>query len=289
MKKIVLLIVLGVFAIVALICLLFNDKSFLSFNESQKTYKIVEKWELPEELNEISGLSWIGNGRIACIQDEDATIFIYNLSSSRITSTIDFGTKGDFEAIAVNGQNAYVMRSDGRIFEIIDYAGKNIKVNEYQTSLENRDVEGMALDIAKNRLLLTVKEVPHNEKDFKGIYAFDLTSKELLKDPVFRIRIDDPIFEGLQGHGSQRVIRPSEIERNPVTGDWYLLEGHQPKIIILDSVGDAKQIYVLDPKEFQQAEGLTFSTDGTLFISNESRRAPANILKIELTPDRISL
>ncbi|MDT0641758.1 SdiA-regulated domain-containing protein [Zunongwangia sp. F363] len=282
MKKMVLLIVLAIFAIVALLYFLFKDNSYLSFNDSKKTYEVLEKWELPEELDEISGMSWIGNGKIACIQDEDGIIFIYDLNVHAITSRIEFGDKGDYEAVTLNGSDAYVMRSDGHIFEVENYANRNFTVNEYQTPLEDYDIEGLAYDKENNRLLITVKDVPHEDQDYKGVYAFVLEGKEFIPEPVFKINTNDPIFKGINGRGSQRIIRPSEIEKNPLTGNWYILEGHQPKLMILDAKGEAKQVHLLDPEVFQQAEGLTFSPDGTMYISNESRRAPANILEVKL-------
>ncbi|WP_373058309.1 SdiA-regulated domain-containing protein [Zunongwangia sp. H14] len=282
MKKMVLLIVLAVFAVVALIYFLFKDNSYISFDDSDKTYKVLQKWELPDELDEISGMSWIGNSKIACIQDEDGIIFIFDLESSKVISTIKFGEEGDYEAITVHGPDAYVMRSDGHIFEVLNYRSGRIRVNEYEIPLRNYDIEGLAFDDENNRLLITVKDVPHEDQDYKGIYAFDLKQKKFIQEPVFKIHTDDPIFEGINGRGSQRIIRPSEIEKNPVTGEWYVLEGHQPKLMILTPTGQAKEIHLLDPEVFQQAEGLTFSPQGTMYISNESRRAPADILEVKL-------
>ena len=41
---------------------------------------ITKKWEMPNELTEISGLSYMDEQRFACVQDELGTIFIYNIT-----------------------------------------------------------------------------------------------------------------------------------------------------------------------------------------------------------------
>lgn len=282
MNKIVLWIIAAIVAVGALLYFAFKNTAYVSFDDSEKTYQVQQRWDLPEELEEISGMSWLENNRIACIQDEDGIIFIYDLSASKIVSEFKFAGQGDYEAIAVDGENAFVMRSDGRIFHILKFSESDPVVNEYQTPLDKEDVEGMVLDSQNNRLLLTIKDTEKEKPASKGIFSFHLQTLEMDPEPVFEINPQDSIFDTLPGNSSQRIIRPSEIEIHPVNGDIYVLEGHQPKLLIFDSQGNIKKIHLLDPEQFQQPEGLTFSPGGTLYISNESRRAPANILEVQL-------
>jgi uncharacterized protein YjiK len=282
MIKSVLWIIAAILAVGALLYFVFKDNAFISFDDSKKTYQVKQQWDLPEELAEVSGLSWVGNNRIACIQDEDGIIFIYDLSSSEVVSELKFAGSGDYEAVAVNNTDAYVMRSDGLIFHVINFKQEDPVVNEYQTPLNKEDVEGMALDFKNNRLLLTVKDTEQENPASKGVFSFDLSSMTMKKNPIFSINPEDSIFSSLKGNGFQRIIRPSEIEIHPVNGDIYVLEGHQPKLLIFDPQGNLLEIHLLDPEQFQQPEGLTFDPRGTLYISNESRRAPANILEVQL-------
>ena len=52
--------------------------------------------------------------------------------------------------------------------------------------------------------------------------------------------------------------------------------------MILDVSGAIKKVYELDDDDFAQPEGITFSPDGRLFISNEAHGGTANIPQIEL-------
>ena len=76
---------------------------------------ILEKWDLPSELLEVSGIAWLDAERFACIQDEKGSIFIYNRVSNKIEKEIPFAGLGDYEGLAVNKNMAYVVRADGKL------------------------------------------------------------------------------------------------------------------------------------------------------------------------------
>jgi uncharacterized protein YjiK len=282
MNKIVLGIIGGVFILTGLIFWAFKENSYLSFDDANKTYAIEEKWELPPILEEISGMSFLGNNEVACIQDEDGVIFIFNLETSKITSRIPFGGTGDYEELTVAGDTAYVARSDGKIFEIKNFRSESPEINTYQISgLDINEVESLEVDVANNRLLFAVKEY-NNRQDTKGIYTFDLATKTLNKERYFTLDGNDEIYKKLRGGKSSGIIRASSISLHPRTGELYVLEGNQPKIIILDKNGNEVKIHILDPETFPQPEALDFDQDNRLYISNESRRQPANILRVKL-------
>src|SRR5687767_4661118 len=87
-----------------------------SDNAAKKTSKagsddviIKQKWDLPEELKEVSGIAYMGKDRFACVQDELGTIFIFNSASGTIEKKIQFAGAGDYEGVSVNGDMAYVV------------------------------------------------------------------------------------------------------------------------------------------------------------------------------------
>ena len=50
---------------------------------------------------------------------------------------------------------------------------------------------------------------------------------------------------------------------------------------MMDNSGNIKKLIELG-KEFSQPEGITFSPQGEIFISNEGGQEPGNILKVEV-------
>ena len=280
MKKIIPVILILVIGILVI----YSFKQKPSGGElTSSDYEIIKKWELPEILNEISGIVWIGDHRIACVQDEDGEIFLYNLKTSKLENSVSFAGGGDYEGVTVLGENAYVLRSDGVIFEIREFQKENPQVKEYLTKtnqLPGINLEGLCADAANNRLLLAVKE-RKNSPDYKEIYAFDLDKKDSDEDPLYKVTLADPIFTKVKGK-PEKKFSPGEIGIHPQTGEHYILDGSRPKLLITGKDGTPKELIIFQPKDFGNPEGLTFSPEGDLYISNEAEDAPANILQITL-------
>jgi uncharacterized protein YjiK len=86
---------------------------------------ILQKWDLPSDLKEVSGIAYIDEQRFACIQDEEGKIFIYNTTSGKIEKQIPFSTAGDYEDITLKGNTAYIVRADGTLYEVDINSTKN--------------------------------------------------------------------------------------------------------------------------------------------------------------------
>lgn len=246
-------------------------------------YKILKKWELPAALNEISGITWIGEDRVACVQDENGIIYIYNLRTSKVEDEIMFGEDGDYEGIAVIENDAYVLRSDGTIIEVSDFMGNDPQVKSHETEvnrLPGINLEGLCADPTNNRLLMAVKE-RKNFNEHKEIFAFDLDNKHSAAKALFRIDLSDPIFNKVKDK-LEKKFKPGEINIHPKTGELFILDGTRPKLLITEKDGTPKELFMLTTEKFGNPEGLTFSPAGELYISNEAESDPANILKISL-------
>ena len=280
MQKAAFLIVLGVFSVIGVLIYGIENKTSSSRGDTNSV-TIEKKWELPNPLNEVSGIVYMGNNKIACIQDEDGIIFIYDIEESVISKEIGFAGGGDYEAITLVGENAYVLRSDGTIFEVTNFNGDKPEIFKYQTPLKGKlNFEGLGYEKSKNRLLIALKE--RSGDDFKPIYSFDLKNKIWEKEPVYKIDFKDPVFKLLDQKISRKMLRPSEVTVHPSTGKIFILDGIDPKLLILDSSGKPLELHLLNIKEFPQAEGLTFGESGEIYISNEGNGGPANILQISL-------
>jgi hypothetical protein len=134
-------------------------------------------------------------------------------------------------------------------------------------------------------LLIAIKGAELETQDYKGIYAFDLASKKMNQQPVFKIDLLNEIF-GTNGSGKKQKssMNPSGISIHPLNGDMYIIDGRDPKLLIMDAAGTIKKLYLLNTKQFLQPEGITFNAAGDLFISNEGTKQPGNILQVKIDP-----
>lgn len=244
---------------------------------------ITSKWDLPSELKEVSGIAYIDPDRFACIQDEEGTIFIYNRSANKIEKKIEFAGPGDYEGITLNGQTAYVVRADGRLYRVDMNTGRS-SVKEYKTPLTvEHNVEGLAFDKNNNRLLLAIKDEEPGGQDYKGIYAFDLATEKMNAEPVIKIDLSDPLLSGNEQKKKKKLVMPSSLGIHPLTRDIYITDGPKSRLVIMNPSGKILRMVELG-KDFAQPEGISFSPGGEIFISNEGTTKPGNIIQVKLEP-----
>lgn len=246
---------------------------------------IKNRWRMPGVLTEISGLSHIAGELFACVQDELGKIFIYNTKASAIEKVISFADAGDYEGLTIVDETAWVVRADGRLFEVKNY-NASPKVKEHNTHLTARqNVEGLCYDKTNNRLLVAIKDVEPGNKDYKGIYSFDLASLKMAVEPVFKINLSDTVFSNEPTKKKKKkggLINPSAIAIHPVTTDIYITDGPKGNLLIMDKSGTIKKLYHLDAADFPQPEGITFKDNGEMFIANEGSKQAGNIVSVEI-------
>ena len=259
--------------------------------------------KLPSYLEEISGLSYFDNQKIACIQDEKATIYILNLEKEKISNKYDFGTDADYEDIAVVDKTAYILRNNGHIYRIKHFDKKDRKVKAFNTPLkEKNNTEGIAYDPLSNALLIACKGSPSIEKEnpyegYKAVYTFDLEKEELNTDPQFLIDLEKldsykdqnafskfslKVAKRLHLIESESSFEPSGLAIHPVDGNIYMISSVGKLLIVLNRWGKVQEVEELDPKLFRQPEGICFAPNGDMFISNEGQGGKGYILKFKI-------
>ncbi len=251
---------------------------------------------IPKELKEISGISFVNDSLIVAIEDETGILFFYDLKRKAIVRRYTFGKEGDYEDLAVVGKSVYIVNSSGTIFQIDNFRSRPAPTIRYNTPLtEKNNIEGLAWDKKNDRLLLAAKDDGAVKKAEKEIYAFDLATKQLDSKPAYSIRLRDieAFFRGdkleeasknflkkLGNHKLSKVFRTSAIAIHPTTGKLYVLSSLNNLIAVLSPAGSVERIIELIGRDFNQPEGLAFTSDGRLFVSNESNGRMANVIEI---------
>lgn len=213
-----------------------------------KPYKTIH---LPEDLNEISGIVSIGDNKIACIEDENGIIYIYNFEKKTIEEKIKFGGIGDYEDLAYINGSYFVLKSNGTLIEYTQ--GKTV---EYSTPLSKyNNTEGMCYDEKKQRLLISCKENP------RLVFAFDLKSKKLNSDPLLEI--------SLKGFNPTGLALDKDNMLYSISGNGQLA--------VFTKTFSIYTSIKLNQKAFPQPEGITFLDNGDLLISNEGQKGNATL------------
>lgn len=283
MKKKTILYSIFLIAIVIITAFTFKKRHQENKAQIKANYTITTTWELPAVLNEVSGISWIGKDLFACVQDEEGKIFIYDVSTSKIIQEINFAGTGDYEGISVSGNDAYVMRSDGLLYFVKNYREKTKKVSEIQTKFAaDNNMESLFFDNNSNALLTMTKD-NDEENGYKNLYKISLRSDKPETKAIAKISMNADLLKEFKQKKINKTVTPSEVAVNPKTKEYYILDGKKPKLLVLDAKGELKEVFSLDKSVFAQPEGLTFSPDGRMFISNEAgKKGKANILEVKL-------
>ncbi|MDX5347315.1 MAG: SdiA-regulated domain-containing protein [Hymenobacteraceae bacterium] len=261
-----------------------ETKAAATVSENAATNVVVlQKWDLPEVLREVSGIAYLAENRFACVQDEKGSIFIFNTSTATIEKEIPFAGPGDYEGLTLVGETAYVVRSDGKLFEVQHFNSAKPTVNEYSNHLTaDHNIEGLCYDEQHNRLLIAIKDEEPHTHDYKGIYAFDLNNKKMAEAPVYKVDLKHAAFGKVKRKKRKKVMNPSEIAIHPQSKNIFVTDAVKPKIMVMDAEGNIKKIYNINQDTFRQPEGITFGPQGELYISNEGKTGTANILKVQL-------
>jgi DNA-binding beta-propeller fold protein YncE len=265
-------------------------------------YRLSEPAEsraLPNSLVEISGLGFVDDGRLACIQDEKGIIYVYNLNSGKIELDRNFAEDGDYEGIEIVADDAWVLKSNGTLYKVSGYLkGPNPETTEFPTALSGRnDTEGLAYDPVRGNLLIACKGVPffkvEETSNLKAVYSFNpstgqLTGKPfLLIDPDSVVHYRHPGSDGPPGKNiqdlssqgeEQEPFMPSGIAVHPLTGDIYILGSVGKLLLVYSAEGEMLAMISLNRKLFPKPEGICFSPDGKLYISSEGKGQHGKIM-----------
>jgi hypothetical protein len=255
-------------------------------------------YRVPKELMEISGICFVDPYTLVAIQDEEGILYFYNLKSESITQQYEFWKGKDYEDLTVVGNDLWIVNSSGALYQLKNFRQGPSKPIVYKTVLkEDNNIEGLTYDKTHNQLLLGVKDLSLDGDDReKDIYAFDLKSKTLDTKPKYSVKLADieSYFKGdkieefskkiLKAVGNQNlneVFRTSALGFHPQTGELYVLSSLNNIIAVYNKTGVITKVLELDGKEFIQPEGLAFTTDGRLFVSNEGKGKQANIIELK--------
>ena len=153
------------------------------------------KVKLPDKLEEVSGLSYLGEQTLAMVQDEKGKIYIFDMEKEEISDDHKFGTNGDYEALEIIDNTAYVMKSDGVLYEVKDYSRETPPVRKFKTPLSSRnDVEGLGFLEAEGKLLIACKNSPGiRDKTYRrkrAIYSFSLKDYTFDEEPFILIDLE---------------------------------------------------------------------------------------------------
>jgi hypothetical protein len=262
-----------------------KNSSDTSHNETDlESYKYdlahpQKKYELPQELFEISGNAWVDKNHLLIIEDLHPNLYLIRLENNKgvIEKTVPFkeetpDKKFDVEDVTLVNGTAYALWSHGKIFKVSNWQNKPV-TQEIKTFLsKDNNTEGICYDPVSHNILIACKnesDVEDEKKSTRAIYQFDLSADTLMSTPFMLIHKKD--FKKETDEDVQ--FFPSAIAVHPVTHDIYILSTKDTKCMaVFSHSGKLKSFELIDKELLPQPEGICFAPDGSLFISTEGKK-----------------
>ncbi len=252
-------------------------------------------------LDEISGLSLGPDGStLLTINDEEGVVYELDPRSGSVLSYKSFWKDGDYEGIEWADSILWVVKSNGKLYEVRHFAADSLCTIKHLTPLsKENDVEGLGYDANNRRLLLAAKGAALDSVRY--FFSYILGNCDMCFVPLFQIsrsqvldylanRPELPFQEELSEQFKKDVekfkFKPSAIAVHPWTGEIYILASAGKLLVVCDPKGHILHIQKLNKKQHRQPEGLCFDQAGTLYIANEAdgKRALLYVYRILITP-----
>jgi SdiA-regulated len=246
--------------------------------------------KLDLKLKEISGLAWDGDkDEFLAHYDESGKLFVLDKSTMLIKSPSPFifGSKGDYEDIAMYNGVPYVLRSDGMITKIIrDSAGvQGVEMGKLPITGKANDFETLYADTARKALVLVCKNCDMDSKSQVSAFAFYPDSSGFNTSPIYRINADSIKNMATRlGHKKTSKFQPSAAGIHPILNKLVIISSASSQLVIADLNGNPEGVFELGAKLFPQPEGLTFKRNGDMYISNEGVTSAAKVHRLVYKP-----
>jgi len=235
---------------------------------------------LHKQLLEISGITYNNDGTLSAINDEDGKIFHVGLSDAKPTS-IQFGEKNDYEDIVLADSVYYVLESNGNlhIVPVSQPSGERMIKFLKKKKIE---FESLYYDKAESKLVLLSKEQRLIE-DALVAYSFDPVTETFSNDPYYVIPLKD-VKRFMKDYSAE--CKPSAAAIHPVLNKLFVVASVGKVIMICSLKGEVESVYTMNPDLFSQPEGICFSPEGDMYISNEGLQGKATIIKYKYRPHK---
>ncbi len=222
---------------------------------------------LPQELDEISGIVYYPKDTsVFAIIDEDGLLFKISLKDPKKVRKWVFDKKRDYEDLVLIDSTFYVLISKGDILSL-KFQGDSIQTEKSDFSDAGKTTMEFESLFALNdsTLVMICKECEQDDKEIVSSYTYHLSdSVGTYKEYIRFSTIDLNAKQNLKGK-----LKMSAAERHPITGDIYMISSIQNVLYVADAEGNYKASYELNPVIYKQPEGLAFTPEGHMIISNE--------------------
>ena len=230
-----------------------------------------ESRDLPPALREVSGLAVASPGSVFAHDDERAIVHEIDLASGRTLRRFPLGdppARGDFEGIAADRGQVYLIASDGRLLAAsLGRDGRRMPFEVHDTGAgADCEIEGLSLAPEPGNLLILCKRVRGGGREGRlRIYQWTIGARGPVGRPWRDIGLSEALGDGRDG------FAPSSIEWVPARRQLVLVSARDRRLLVLDETGRILGTRGLSAARHPQPEGLAITASGALAVADEGQ------------------
>ena len=228
---------------------------------------------LPAALREASGLAVWDATHLVSHNDERSTLFVIRVADGKIVREIGIGRRGglagDYEDLALDGRQGYLIRSDGTLlaFMLDDTSSTVPARRDVSLTAVGCELESLSRDVSGPGLVAMCRH-ERGKQIREGLLVLRWTPRSGY-DARTSFRVPWAAFGS---DGSKQ--RFSGSARTPDRSGWVLVEGVHGRIVELAGDGRVIAVRARPHTLLPQVEGVAFGVDGTLYLASEGQRGP---------------
>ena len=239
------------------------------------------RFDLPNRLDEVSGLAMTPDGRLFAHDDEVGTLHEIDPTAESVGKRFYVGAdriRADFEGLAIVDDRFFLISSLGLLYEFREAADR--EASPYRvTDLgigSSCEVEGLDYDAVDDALFVACKRVTPDPEAIV-VHRVPLDPERDRLSPIVVPKSQLGAFD----LGSN--FSPSAIAITS-SGTFLLVAAAEEKLIEVDRSGRIVAGVRLPRNRHPQPEGLAIGPDGTLYIADEQNGQDARITLYALRP-----
>ncbi len=160
-----------------------------------------------------------------------------------------------FYVIVTNGDINKITLADDKIaFGKVNFLNTSKKVNEFESMYYPSD---------SNKKIILSKQCADDKKTHLSSFYFSDLAHQFVN---YKTTVTEPSFEKIES--KKEKIKPTAAI-NPITKKLYKLCSVNKLAFYQAPQGKIKDVIKLDPKIYKQTEGMTFTPEVNLILSNE--------------------
>jgi uncharacterized protein YjiK len=231
--------------------------------------------KLPVELDEISGLAYYPKDTsVFAIGDEFGLLYKVPIASQKPIMKWKFSNEGDFEDLALVDKVFYVLQSNGNITSFTFDSSNSVLKATQAFPLQGNEFEILYYNPHQFKLVMMCKDCEEDKKKALTTFYYNLLTKKF--DDSSSVNVST--IAGMVGEKKIK-FKPSAAAIHPVTDELFIISAINRLLVIADRNGKPKEVYRIDSRLFKQPEGITFTPEGDMIISNEAAdQGVANLL-----------